>query len=60
VHVEQKHTLDVLVTEIVCIVNWFNPFAWLIKKAVRENLEFIADDAVIKKVLIEKITNTCF
>ena len=48
VHVQQKHTVDVLVTELICIVNWYNPFAWLIKKAVRENLEFIADDAVIK------------
>ncbi|MEJ7685284.1 MAG: M56 family metallopeptidase [Segetibacter sp.] len=46
---QQKHTLDVLVTEIICILNWYNPFAWLIKNAVRENLEFIADDAVIRK-----------
>lgn len=49
VHVQQKHTLDVLVTEIICILNWYNPFAWLIKNAVRENLEFLADDVVIKK-----------
>lgn len=49
VHVRQKHTIDVIITELICIINWYNPFAWLIKKAVRENLEFIADDAVIKK-----------
>lgn len=49
VHVRQKHTIDVLITELICIINWYNPFAWLIKKAVRENLEFIADDAVIQK-----------
>lgn len=54
VHVGQKHTLDVLVAEIICIINWFNPFAWLIKKAVRENLEFIADDAVIQKGINRK------
>ncbi len=54
VHAEQKHTLDVLVTEIICIVNWFNPFVWLIRKAVRENLEFIADDGVIQKGVDKK------
>lgn len=54
VHVQQKHTTDVLITEIICILNWYNPFAWLIKKAVRENLEFIADDAVIRKGVNKK------
>ncbi|MEO5889416.1 MAG: M56 family metallopeptidase [Ferruginibacter sp.] len=49
VHVKQKHTIDVLIAELICILNWYNPFAWLIKKAVRENLEFIADDAVLRK-----------
>lgn len=49
VHVQQKHTIDVLIAEVICTLNWYNPFAWLIKKAVRENLEFIADDAVIAK-----------
>lgn len=48
VHVQQKHTIDVLLTEVICIVNWYNPFVWMLKKAVRENLEFIADDAVLR------------
>lgn len=48
VHVKQKHTLDILWGEILCILNWYNPFAWLIRKAIRENLEFIADDKVIQ------------
>lgn len=54
VHVQQKHTIDVLITEIICILNWYNPFVWLIKKAVRENLEFIADNAVIRKGINRK------
>lgn len=49
VHVRQKHTVDVLISELICIISWYNPFAWLMKRAVRENLEFIADDAVIRK-----------
>jgi beta-lactamase regulating signal transducer with metallopeptidase domain len=48
VHVHQNHTIDVLITELICILNWYNPFVWLIKNAVKQNLEFLADDAVIK------------
>lgn len=49
VHVKEKHSIDTIVAEIVCILNWYNPFAWIIKNAIRENLEFIADDAVVSK-----------
>jgi beta-lactamase regulating signal transducer with metallopeptidase domain len=48
VHVKQKHTLDILWSEVLCILNWYNPFVWLIRKAIRENLEFIADDKVVQ------------
>ncbi len=48
VHVNQKHTIDVLLAELLCILNWYNPFAWMIKHAVKENLEFIADDIVLQ------------
>lgn len=54
VHVQQKHSIDMIVSEIICIFNWYNPFAWMIKKAIRENLEFIADDAVIQKGIDRK------
>ena len=47
VHLKQKHSIDILFAEILCIINWYNPFAWLIRKAVRQNLEFIADRQVI-------------
>ncbi|HWB24850.1 MAG TPA: M56 family metallopeptidase [Chitinophagaceae bacterium] len=49
VHVKQKHTADVLLAEILCLVNWYNPFAWMIKSAMKENLEFIADDTVLQQ-----------
>lgn len=48
VHVRQRHTLDVLMAEGLCILNWFNPFAWLIRHTIKQNLEFLADDAVIQ------------
>lgn len=48
VHVKQKHTIDIIFTELLCITNWFNPFAWLIRYGIRQNLEFIADDKVVQ------------
>lgn len=48
VHVYQMHTIDIIIAEIICILNWYNPFAWLIKHAIKQNLEFLADDAVIQ------------
>jgi hypothetical protein len=54
VHVTQKHTLDVLVAECICIVQWFNPAAWMLKHAIKQNLEFIADDQVLRKGINRK------
>ena len=48
VHVKQKHSIDILFTEFLCIINWYNPFAWMIRHAVRQNLEFIADNNVLQ------------
>lgn len=47
VHVRQRHSVDVLWGEILCMLNWYNPFAWLIRRSIRQNLEFIADDQVL-------------
>ena len=49
VHVRQKHTFDNIWAEILCILNWYNPFAWLIRYAIRQNLEYIADDQVLQQ-----------
>lgn len=48
IHVRQWHSLDVIWSEILCIINWFNPFAWLIRSAIRQNLEYIADQKVLE------------
>jgi hypothetical protein len=54
VHVKQKHSVDIICSEVLCILNWYNPFAWLIRHAIRQNLEFIADQAVLNKGLDRK------
>ena len=54
VHVKQRHTIDIIWSEILCILNWYNPFAWLIRKAIRQNLEFIADNKVLENGMDKK------
>lgn len=54
IHVKQRHSFDLLFGEVLCILNWFNPFAWLIRKAIRQNLEFIADRQVLQSGLDRK------
>ncbi|MES2372126.1 MAG: M56 family metallopeptidase [Bacteroidota bacterium] len=54
VHVTQKHTFDIMVSEMLCIIQWFNPFVWLMKHAIKQNLEFIADDSVLQKGISRK------
>ena len=46
-HFFQRHRIDLAVAESACIFLWFNPFAWIYLRSVRENLEYLADEAVI-------------
>jgi len=46
-HVEQRHSIDTLLAELVCAFCWFNPFSWLLKTEIRLNLEFLADRSVL-------------
>jgi beta-lactamase regulating signal transducer with metallopeptidase domain len=43
VHVNQLHSIDILITQLACVVFWFNPLMWLYRKEIRQNLEYIAD-----------------
>ena len=54
VHGEQHHSTDLLISRLFCIVFWFNPFVWLYKKAILQNLEFIADSEASKKLSDKK------
>ncbi len=47
-HVKQKHSLDILLAEVLLVICWFNPFLFLYRKAIQLNHEFLADDAVVK------------
>lgn len=48
-HVEQGHSLDILLAEILVVIQWFNPFAWMLRKTVEDNLEFLTDEQMLAK-----------
>jgi competence protein ComGC len=47
-HVGQWHSVDVLVGELLSISFWINPAVWLLKREIRQNLEFLADHQVLR------------
>lgn len=47
-HVSQWHSIDEILSEMMCMACWFNPFVWLLKREVRHNLEYLADNTVIQ------------
>ncbi len=55
VHVKQWHTLDILLSQLSGIFYWFNPGIWFMKIFIKENLEFLTDQAVISKGIEKKV-----
>ena len=47
VHVRQRHTLDHLLAQGLAVFQWFNPFAWQIRNALKTTHEYIADKGVL-------------
>jgi len=54
IHAAQGHSLDIMLTEIALVFQWFNPFAWLYRKELESNLEYLTDEAVLKKAETDK------
>ncbi|WP_395052976.1 M56 family metallopeptidase [Flavobacterium sp.] len=50
IHSSQKHSIDVLITNLFTVIFWFNPILYWYKKAVIQNLEYIADSEAIAQI----------
>ena len=46
-HARLGHSWDLLLLEMVQVVQWFNPFAWLLGRELKAIHEYEADEAVI-------------
>ena len=49
IHIRQRHTIDMVLAELLLIFQWFNPLAWRYKKAIENNLEYLTDKAMLDK-----------
>ncbi|PQB03806.1 M56 family metallopeptidase [Aureitalea marina] len=49
-HVRQLHSIDLLLSNLLIIVQWWNPLTWLYRKSLEENLEFLADHDTAQRV----------
>jgi hypothetical protein len=47
-HAKQKHSIDVVFIEFLQAIFWFNPLLYMLKKAIKLNHEFLADQAVLE------------
>ena len=50
IHVTQKHSIDVVTGKLFCALFWINPIVWFYRKAMLQNLEFIADSATVQLI----------
>jgi TonB family protein len=48
-HVRQFHSLDILLFQMIKILQWFNPFVYLMETMLKETHEYLADEAVLKQ-----------
>jgi len=48
-HVRQRHSLDIILVEILKCIFWFQPLLYFFKKEIKFNHELLADEAVIQK-----------
>ena len=66
-HIGQRHWIDLLISQAVCALMWYNPAAWLMRRELRDIHEYLADQAVIdsgvdavgyQKILLKKAIGT--
>lgn len=53
-HVSGRHTVDIILAELAAVLQWFNPIAWLYRREVENNLEFLTDASVLLHADVER------
>lgn len=48
-HIRLGHSIDLIILQFATIIQWFNPFVWLIGKNLKAIHEFEVDEAVLNK-----------
>ncbi len=48
-HIEQRHSADLLIVQLLAAFLWFNPVAWWLIKSLKTTHEYIADKKMINQ-----------
>lgn len=48
-HVSQKHWLDLIMIELLCVIQWFNPVVWFYRGFIMQNHEYLADEGALQR-----------
>lgn len=49
VHIRQKHTIDLMLIELMTILQWFNPAIWFYRMSIKNVHEYLADEGVLRR-----------
>jgi beta-lactamase regulating signal transducer with metallopeptidase domain len=49
VHIRQKHWFDLVLVELLCMMQWFNPLVWMYVRFIRQNHEYLADQVAMQR-----------
>jgi TonB family protein len=55
VHVRQWHSIDLIILELFTIIQWFNPFIWMYRHAIKTLHEYLADEGVLHSGVDAKV-----
>ena len=58
-HIRCKHSIDVIIAQLACTLQWFNPAAWALKRSLQEVHEFEADATVLADGFNERQYQIC-
>ncbi|MGB0836785.1 MAG: M56 family metallopeptidase [Flavobacteriaceae bacterium] len=56
-HVKQLHSIDTTLAILFTLINWFNPIAYLLKRQLIDNLEYLADQSVLEEKENSQVKN---
>jgi TonB family protein len=49
VHIRQWHWFDLVLVELLCMLQWFNPLVWIYIRFLRQNHEYLADEVALQR-----------
>jgi hypothetical protein len=48
-HIRQWHWFDLVLVELLCLLQWFNPVVWIYIRFIRQNHEYLADEVALQR-----------